>query len=296
MQAVFRNLTAAALAAAVVGVNPAHAAGDYHWETLYRSQDQFGNDNFNARYHWHGSTGAGTVSNWHDACANQWLTTAATIFGSDQTLFEVEAHGGGYSASDTNKGVDSYLRITMADKVIHESFEDDAVYDKSYSKTFFTASDTFMVGPVPVTVTASIRGGVRAGAEAHGHSNKYLGNAGTWLIDGTAKLYGGADAKAHLSAFAGVPGVLGVGVSSTIGLIDVSVTPETYSRNVGPLANGNAITAKNRMPFTITSLDGKVEVWAQVTPLLRPRKKLIDWDGYKLVDKLIVDYSETIWY
>ena len=112
-------------------------------------------------------------------------------------------------------------------------------FDKSYSQTFF-------VGPVPVTVALGGRANLKLGYEV-----------GITFMSLNGRLIPSAAAEAYAQVVAGIPGLLAVGAEANVTLIDIKV-PLTGSANIffdevgAPMldlsitANANYTTLKGR--------------------------------------------------
>jgi hypothetical protein len=131
-----------------------------------------------------------------------------------------------------------------------------------------------------VTVKASVRGGVRGHLSAQTVAIQGLpANKKHHLGIITLGSGAGAFASASLSALAGVEDVLAVGVTATFKLIDATAVSSTRAthRNDDVM---RAYTSSFDLGFNITSMSGKVEVWAQITPWIKETSTLITIAGF----------------
>ena len=108
-------------------------------------------------------------------------------------------------------------------------------YTKSYYRTFFKSSATFTVGPVPVIVSATLKGGIQTGIG--------VTSASTMRLHGYARAY----AKGYASAGVGVKGA-STGLESDFRLADtrgdLNVSCGNSSKGGSILVRFNAIKIK----------------------------------------------------
>ena len=156
--------------------------------------------------------------------------------------------------------------------------------DQSISKTFYSNSYPFTVGPVPVWVSASAYGRAYANVAGKGYGQKFIGRAGYFMGNPASSLSAGASITASLTAAAGVPDVLAVGVTGNFGIIAVDVTPHANELLISyPPRNGSPASATASWnlgtPVNFTTMNGSVDVWAQVTPFWTPSSTIVSWGG-----------------
>lgn len=156
-----------------------------------------------------------------------------------------------------------------------------ASYDKDLSATFFRVPIAkFMISFVPVNVYGSVGGGIygHLGVRTtamQGLPAKRGHHLGIVSVTGSS----GAYASASLDAFAGIEGVLAVGVTTSFRVIDVSgvLSNRVTHRNDDVV---KTFISKYDLGFNIKSMSGKVDVWAQITPLFKPTQTLINIGGF----------------
>ncbi len=146
----------------------------------------------------------------------------------------------------------------------------------SVSRNFFSAKRTFMVGPVPLGVTATITG--EAGLD--------LGVSLT--CPAGVKLEATPYTKLHVDASAGVNVVVAsFGVQGSLNLINVSL-PRTAAFEWDAARNcPKAMFSVNR---TITTLDGTMGLFAQVKVLFFKKRwdvTLARWNGMRWNDSIV---------
>jgi hypothetical protein len=157
------------------------------------------------------------------------------------------------------------------------------------SKTLFSTSYPFSVGPVPVTVSADINADLFANASAEGYGVPFINRQGNFMGNPRSSLGAGASVSATLRAFAGIEDVLAVGVTGNFGIISVSVTPQANELVIAYPGHG-ALNWTNSVPVNVTTMNGSVDVWAEITPLWTPSTNVVSWGGYSLNQNL---YSDT---
>jgi len=276
---------------------------EYSLGTYVPDGDEFGNSRFWAKYSYSASEESdgrrtGDITTRSSlSLASFWVQTQ--LFNKLETPIVYQAGGNGLmtkSGSAEAQFVDQvYAQAEFdGDEQLYVGFDDTPCeghdstwscieFSKEVSKTLFSASATFMLSFVPVTVEGRATGALYGTLFGSARASKYLGKADSLRANSYASLGAGAYVKATLSAFAGVADVLAVGVTASIKLIDVSLTPTVSSIQNAPF---NAVTNArvkhtNVMPLNLKTLSGKVKVWADISPFLSPSKTLIDWDGYE---------------
>ena len=300
-----RYVTSIGLAIAVaLSAGSALAVADFRQETSQHVGDSFGNYNFYADYgystlHWnehHTAGNGGWSADGDSSFALATLGANAQVFGKCNQLLLAQAGAHPFLAGPTfSEQILSTVNV-MGNNLYYVSNNDNnacggascASWQTSISKTFFTAQATFTVGFVPVTVTASVSGTAYAGISASAYASRFLFIGGSFLGQATSSLSAGAYATAYMSAFAGIPDVLGVGVSSNFRLLGVDVTPTV---SAAMIRSSTANTQwSNRMPLTISTMNGSAKVWADISPWWSPSQQLISWSGYSWT-KDLYNYS-----
>jgi hypothetical protein len=144
------------------------------------------------------------------------------------------------------------------------------------------------VGFVPVTVSADINGNLFATAHGEGYGQPFIGRQGDFLGNPHSSLSTGASAGATLSAFAGISDVLAVGVTGDFGIISVSTNPVANELLITYPHHG-AVNWTNSVPFNITTMNGSVDVWAEISPWWTPSTNIVSWSGYSWNSSLYND-------
>jgi hypothetical protein len=270
-----------------------------------------GNDNFWAGFSLFGSE---NITNSPGATTTRSLDSMQQVVASVQVLgsYQVPLVVNATAASDhvvPSAGAPTFTRsgrvvVKLMGNVVHDvtgtvncgtQWRGCDSYDTSWDKTFFQAQDEFAVGPIPVTVTAKVRGNAHAGASAYAVSAPYFGIVTSLTGQTQARLTSGAYVSASLDAFAGVPYVLGVGVDLTFKLIDVQVTPSSSTNVALTQAGASTIIYKNQLPISLSTMSGSVTAYAQVSPFWKPTTTLISWKGFNKT-YYAYDINETLTY
>ncbi|MEZ4471721.1 MAG: hypothetical protein R3F60_13170 [bacterium] len=180
----------------------------------------------------------------------------ATVFSKDKSLLDVD----GYSLLN-----DGAFRMGLTAKVLGgsialPSFDSTEIDLFEQSLTFFSASTTYMAGPVPITVRGEVTG--------------TLGLKGKVTASGGMNL--GLTPHAALTAEASVGvGVAcaSAGVRGSVDLVSVNV-PSTLK--LTSQACGTRVDVSSSL--TLSSMDGSVEVYAEACGL-EWSKELVSWTG-----------------
>jgi hypothetical protein len=274
-----------ALATALV----AHAS-DAHANIVYSSEPltigkSFGDSDWGAGY----SGGAkftydrGTaVSTNDDTLAGDGSLTAwARVFGTKREIIEVRGDLYGSNGNPATFGVDAYV---LGQAVYSNEFAAEVSYSKLWSQTFFTVSQWFTVGPVPVRVSASAKG--YAGFDIWGQLDVNS-------IDLTFRPRLSLGAK----AFAGVDiAFASAGIYGELNILRASLPIEADIRHANvnactpsPLTLGPAVKWDLDIELDLESLDGELGVEATLLSDTW-RKRIVKWNGldetYDLVTEL----------
>jgi hypothetical protein len=275
----------------------AHAADIQYYGFSAESQsDGFGNGNFGANYNWYGAQQVYSVNvsngSWRMYNAVESFETSATLFGRKEVPIDVLAEStadgttndslwdftaGGYSTTSV-MGTTIYFATASTCTPSANHVRYCTAFDQSLSRTLFSGSASFTVGFVPVTVSASVVGNVHAGQSTTADASRYLGIKDSVFESQNASMNAGAYVQANLSAFAGISGVLAVGVNGSFKLIDIAVSPTSSQRTVA-WSGGYGGTWSNKLPFALNTMSGSVDVWAQISPFWKPSTNLISWSG-----------------
>lgn len=256
----------------------------------------FGNSNFGARYDWVGAQGVSSVNDSsgseREYYSSEFFQVSATLFG--QTAYPIEVVPGSQVWGTTNDsswglqagaysgawvmGTNIYLSGASTCTPASNHVRYCSTFDRSISRTLFSTSASFTVGFVPVTVSASVVGNLHAGLSTSADATRFFGLNDTAFETLNSAMNASAYVQANLSAFAGISGVLAVGVSGSFKLIDIAVSPNSFQRTDAD-SGGYAGTWYNKLPLALSSMSGSVDVWAEITPFWKPSVNLISWPG-----------------
>ena len=131
-------------------------------------------------------------------------------------------------------------------------------WSKSYPKTFVRASSLFWVGPVPVTISGSLGGGVGADCELSANTNgvSLEGGVNSWLSASASAGFGFPGASVSLSSRFQLGGT-GIGSTIDLGLVGGSVTTSgAVNLKVNPVSIHLSLVAQiawSRHSLPITS-------------------------------------------
>jgi hypothetical protein len=283
-------------ALALLSASEAHAA-DYYARLKSAGDDWvMGNSNFNVNAQaWGRQSVRGSFTDdrpTYETRSEDTHSVGATVFGTEKRLISAATSGLAESRSGKYASVGGHFKILgssvwTADPEANadcppSDIADTACdgWDKDVLKTFFSAQQTFMVSFVPVTVKASVGGGVYAHLSANTIAMQGLpANKKHHLALITLGSGAGAFVSASLTALAGIEDVLAVGVTAKFRLIDAAAvsTSRAIHRNDDVLRSFNT---KFDFGFNITSMSGTVDVWAQITPWIKPSTTLISVAGF----------------
>jgi hypothetical protein len=283
-------------ALALLSASEAHAAASYYKADVGGTTWVMGNSNFNVYAQAVGlQTAKGSFTDDRPTYETKSQDThgiGATVFGTEKNLISAMTSGLAESRSGKYASVGGHFKILGSSVWTAEpegnadcppsDIADTACdrWDKDVLKTFFSAQQTFMVSFVPVTVKASVGGGVRAHLSANTVAMQGLpANKKHHLALINLGSGAGAFVSASLTALAGIEDVLAVGVTAKFKLIDAAAVSTTRAihRNDDVLRSFNT---KFDLGFNITSMSGTVDVWAQITPWIKPSTNLISVAGF----------------
>ncbi|WNG20726.1 hypothetical protein [Cystobacter fuscus] len=234
-------------------------------KSYYRS-DNLGNSVFGAGYIIDASMtstpATGTAEKRVEAHAEGKVYAVA--FGAQKEIVRGRAEVSG-QAGGNNSGTASLY--AMGQQVwsgnLYYSFE---ITPINWSRTFFSASKRFMVGPVPVSVSASISGGLKLTVS---------GQIGPTI----ARLSATAGGWANANASAGVDIVVaGVGVEGAVTLINVSLP--AFAELFWPFYS---LDWKLKADLSLNTLNGNLKLWVRVGFWFFKktwRLTIASWSGY----------------
>lgn len=162
---------------------------------------------------------------------------------SDCTADTGAGEGNSPSANGTTK-------VIFLDKVVYNETNPKLEYEwKQDDLTIFKFTKQFMVGPVPVNVSAILTGM---------YGFKFTAMAAVGGIVASAKPYGGIDFA--FEAAAGISGVLSVGVGGQLRLIYLEIRAAASVT----LSSLNSFLIRGRISADLQSLSGKVYVYVEL--------------------------------
>ncbi len=155
-------------------------------------------------------------------------------------------------------------KVIFLNKVVYEKTNPKLEYEwKQDDLTIFQFKKQFMVGPVPVNVTAILKGM---------YGFKFTAMAAVGGIVASAKPYGGIDFA--FEAAAGISGVLSVGVGGELRLIYLEIRAAASVT----LSSLSSFLIRGRISADLQSLSGKVYVYVEL--LFKKWKLTIaEWKG-----------------
>jgi hypothetical protein len=152
----------------------------------------------------------------------------------------------------------------------------------SISRRLFSAEYPFTVGFVPVTVYADINGSVNAGASGMGYGKAFIGRQGMFMGQTSSSLNAGAGVSATLRAEAGIPDVLGCGVTANFNLVNVSVGHRASEFLISRPDNAR-VEWSTGTPVSFTSMNGSADVFVD-TLFGDFSTNIVSWNGFSLSD------------
>lgn len=198
----------------------------------------------------------------------------ATIFDKDFDLFELKGSG---VASTTGTLRGSY-EVDALGAVVASGSAGLPINTRLVNNclTLVKVSGNYMMGPIPVTATASADGCLYVDAGISFNSGK---------LTGTVTL--GASVDASLSAGFGVS-VASAGISGSITIIDASVPFTASGKATSSLAKFTG-SAK----LSMTGMDGDVGVYAQFLGIGYD-KTIFNWSGLTYADETLFSESKSV--
>jgi len=285
---------------------------DQHRE--YHDGDSSGNGNFSAYYIWDGdtrNTASSNTSNKRESAAWQQFGAGATVLGASLEAVYAEAGAESFLSSNGSYQKVQWGTVRFAGQDIFNQTVWNTTcpgqgasygctsYSNSLSKTLFSAGPiAFTIGPVPVFVSASVKGSISGGLSATTYSASYIGKSDSLYGRSTAGLTAGAYVSSDNYAEVGIPYVVSIGAGLHFKLIDVSISPTMYAKEAvypsGGVVKGTRLY-NNVEPVTINTMSGSVDVFAKLFGATIASKTLISWSGYTYSDTWINDSaSETL--
>jgi hypothetical protein len=216
------------------------------------------------------SSGQVSDSNFAETLGDAGVS--ATLFGNSVTLLEA----GGYVRNDLTNN----LAITAQGSSVYAGSLG-LSQSVSISKTFLKYSQQFMVGPVPITISADMTGTV--------------GVASTLALSSqaVATTTPSLDVGVHASGGVGTS-MLSAGVESSLQLLNASMPVGlTYT----PSGRGYNVSSK----LSMSAMQGSLGLYAEAKVNLgffkikkKFSKKLAGWDGVSLANQTLLSTSGTL--
>lgn len=208
-----------------------------------------------------------------------------TLFGHTKSVFETQLTAIARSFVGVNEAsIDAYvLGAQVLDSSDTDGTNAHADWSKSINKTFFSYSQTWTLGPIPVVLKVGVGGGVGVGAHVEAPDTRAEVSFGP---------------SAHLD------GVLSVGVGVDLGLIEASAGVEGHVRFIdATLEFANEVKRQSialgstkysydmSLAIDLEALSGHIDLyalWDGIWLKKKWTKKILDWDGVT-VDKTLWD-------
>jgi hypothetical protein len=242
--------------------------------------DSFGNSTFGAGYSLSGelkgttAEAGGTTGDVLQAKGN--LRGTARLFESSRDIVDVR----GEARTEANVGYDaSFDVLVLGASIFHRETAGALTETRDFSRTFFSASAVYALGPIPITVNGSVVGAV-------GYTVSGGPNVGSGLGGVEMHFTPNLNAQVVASAAIGVPGAR-AGVEGQLTLVRASlpVNAEASIANRLVLERGGARVPHDFIDYslnstlTVSTLSGEISLFAE---LLRRRweRTIAQWSGY----------------
>lgn len=227
-------------------------------------EQRFGNDVFGAGYRMTTSITSHQLSNGKSFDARADFTVYATAFSLKRDIFRATA-----TASSTPTRNECSANLFVMGTNVWSRNGSTSIKDERtpWSRSFFRAQRRFMVGPVPVMVTASINGTVGIGVSAS------AGHAGV-ALDAIPNSVATASISAGVDAI-----VVGFGFGGSLTLINIYNT-FTHTITLNP---SGGLSWNFTVRRTINTISGRIYLYAVVRFLwFRQRWELeiANWRGF----------------
>lgn len=215
------------------------------WAYSYTRADDFGNGTFGAGYDVLArvSGQAGTTAAGDRADALGRARALATVFGDSRTLARVE----GKASLKNSLGTSSIVVNVLGTDLYSRSVSGNLTDNKSWSKTFYSASKTIWFGPIPVSFKGSVKGNLGISYGAGYAASTFNLNTRPWM-NAVATGSAGVDV---LFASAGVAG--------SLTLLELALPS---SANLAMSSTG--ATWGIQSDLTLKSLAGKITAYAEL--------------------------------
>jgi hypothetical protein len=232
--------------------------------------DDYGNERFGAGLDISSSISAFNIMGIDAISANVELEATAKLFGSEHTVARVAGHLSRTASGDTVQAAALSRDVEiMGSAVSVPSASANSTATEDWTRTFFRRSETFMVGPVPLTVEGSIDGEV-------GLSHVASAPSGDFSVDLQLTPFAGLDADVALGV--GIRGVLAAGVSGHLNLVDVEVPTSASIDQAIRIPTGRTFDWALESDVDVTTLSGSISLWAEVL-WARYSRRIANWTG-----------------
>lgn len=242
-------------------------SGSIDFDKTLSTGDDFGNNTWGAGYEVGASISArsanlaGTDGDLLEA--DGYAKATATVFGKKKTI----AYVVGELSSEYGEAIGGSVNVyVLGSNIYNHGVSHTLAFDKSWSRTFFSASQTYMVGPVPISVSASVSGEL---------GFQLTGGLTTHGIQAEFEPFAGADVAA--SAGVGISGVASAGVTGELELVRISL-PMTAELDVSQVVLSRRLTWGLSVDLVFEALAGKLKVYAELL-WARYEKTIASWSG-----------------
>jgi hypothetical protein len=164
---------------------------------------------------------------------------------------------------------------------------------KSYNMDFFSASASYPVGPIALTISGKANGGINLRT----YSQKGVVNNATYLQDwGRTYVYSGANINGQGSVSAGIPWLASGGVTATVNIINGWVNAENWADRIeykNNAASNKILYRGNLNSDAAASMGaGKLEAWVELIGIDVSRSTLASWGGYTIASKKLFSQAK----
>ncbi|MDC0707157.1 hypothetical protein POL68_01625 [Stigmatella sp. ncwal1] len=244
-------------------INICPRSQQYIVNSAYSTGDRFGNDLFGAAYNIAAHLRVERVLGGTKFDSRAEGVVSATAFSARRDIVRAYA----YLTTTPTTGNGEAAIFLMGNAAWSQNFASQRSHTKKIDRHFFRSQKVFMVGPVPVRVTASLDG--------HASMN-VTANWGTLGSSLSATPKGAVDANAS----AGVDvGIAAMGISGNLRLIEVSfpVTSQITVNNFNQLPWGIKVNRE------IKTLNGRISLYAIVRFIFFSKRwdlTIASWSGF----------------
>jgi hypothetical protein len=232
--------------------------------------DDYGNERFGAGLDINSSVAAFNIMGIDGISASVELEASARLFGLRNTVARVSGQLARSASGDTVHAATLSREVEiMGSAVSVPPISANSTASEDWTRTFFRRSETFMVGPVPLTVEGSIDGTV-------GLEHIAAAPAGDFSVDLQLTPFAGLDADVALGV--GIRGVLAAGVSGHLNLIDVEVPTSASIDQAIHIPTGRTLDWALESDVEVTTLSGSISLWAEVL-WARYSRRIANWTG-----------------